>query len=468
MEGAAVGRRAPARRWSALRLERVNEVVIIGGGFAGLRAARALAGRAVEVTLVDRSNHHLFQPLLYQVATAALSPADIAYPIRAALRSQDNARVLLGEVTAVDLEQRRLTLLDGAQLRYDFLVVAVGMKNDYFGREERWATHALGLKTLDEALEIRRRVLLAFEAAEREPDADKRRRLLSFIVIGGGPTGVEVAGALSELAANILAEDFRRLRAAKPHVLLVERGERLLSGGFDPRLSARARTQLEELGVEVRTSTEVLDIDERGVRVSSGLLEAANVFWTAGVKGRSLAQRLGVPLDRGGRVIVRPDCSLEGHPEVFVIGDIAHLVPAGSERPLPGLAPVAIQQGGFVARQIVRRLAGEPPEAFRYVDKGIMATVGRSRAVAQTGRLRLSGLIAWLAWLVVHIAYLIGFRNRSSVLFNWTWSYLTFKRGARLITGERSWARLAEYGVASPPLEAPTESSGAAPPGSLG
>jgi NADH dehydrogenase len=417
-----------------------DRVVVIGGGFGGLAAACGLARAPVQVTLVDRSNHHLFQPLLYQVATAGLSPADIAYPIRTVLRHQENARVLLGEVTRVDLEERRCVLDDGSELAFDWLVVAAGARTNYFDKEAEWKPHALGLKDLDEALEIRRRVLLAFEAAERETDPVARHRLLTFVVIGGGPTGVEVAGALSDLARTVLADDFRTIDPSVARIVLLERGDRLLAAGFDPKLSKRALRQLVELGVEVRLDTAVESIDEQGVAVSGGeRIDSTTVLWTAGIRARGVARTLGVEIDRGGRVKVDADCSIPGHPRAFAIGDIACLTQEGAQSPLPGLAPVALQEGRHVARIIASGGKRRPP--FRYVDKGVMATIGRSRAVAQAlnGSLRVSGFLAWCAWLFIHIWFLIGFKNRVSVLGNWFWSYLTYRRGARLITGERSW-----------------------------
>ena len=419
-------------------------VVIIGGGFGGLRAARKLARAHVQVTLVDRNNYHLFQPLLYQIAMAGLSPADIAYPLRSVFSGQDNAEVLLGEVTDIDIEQRRVQLRDGATLGYDYLVLAAGARTTYFGNEEKWSPHSLGLKSLDDALEIRRRVLMAFEAAERETDERARKRLLTFVVIGGGPTGVEIAGTLSELARRVMAEDFRRIDPTQARVALVEMKDRLLAGGFVAPLGDKARRQLEELGVEVRLGSAVESIDKLGVHVDGELFEAATVLWTAGVEPRPLARALGTELDRSGRVVVEQDCSIAGHPEVFAIGDIAAFTPEGAESALPGLAPVAMQQAAVVADNIAASVAGRSRRSFRYRDKGIMATIGRSRAIAQTGskRFRLSGLVAWLAWIFVHIWYLIGFRNRVSVFLNWFWAYLTYRRGARLITGEKSWYRL--------------------------
>jgi NADH:quinone reductase (non-electrogenic) len=418
-------------------------VVIVGGGFGGLTLARALKGAALRVTLVDRMNHHLFQPLLYQVATAGLSPADIAYPIRSALRNQENARVLLGEVTSVDWSAREIVLHDGARVPYDFLVVAAGASTNYFGHDADWKAHTLGLKSIDDAIGIRRHVLLAFEAAEREPDAEARGRLLTFAVIGGGPTGIETSGALAELSHTVMARDFRVIDPTQTRVVLIERASQLLPS-FGPELGRKARTQLEELGVEVRLDAEVTAIDASGVEFCGERLEAGTVLWTAGVQARSLGRALGVELDRTGRIVVEKDCSIPGHPEAFAIGDIAAFTPEGETNTLPGLAPVAMQQARFVARLLARKKRDGARPTFRYRDKGLMATVGRSRAVAQTGggHLKLSGLIAWLAWLFVHLWYLIGFRNRVSVLLNWFWAYLTYRRGARLITGAESWRLL--------------------------
>ena len=411
-------------------------VVVVGGGFGGLTAAKSLRRTPVRVTLVDRANYHLFQPLLYQVATAGLSPAEIAVPIRSVLKRQENTSVLLAEVTRIDLGARRVELESASALEYDYLIVAAGAKTSYFGNDA-WQRFSFGLKSIDEAIAIRRRVLLAFEAAEREEDPEARRRLLTFIVIGGGPTGVEVAGALTELGRFVLADDFRRIRREKPRVVLVERSTRLLPGGFVEELAGSAKRQLEELGVEVRLGEAVVGIDEHGVKLDHEYIESTTVLWTAGVDAAALMRTLGVPLDRAGRAVVGQDCSLPGHPEAFAIGDAVTFVPKGATHPLPGVSPVAMQQARFVAKVIEARIAGRaPPSEFQYFDKGIMATIGRSRAVAQTGRLRLHGLIAWLAWLLVHIWYLIGFRNRFVVLFSWAWSYITYKRGARLITGE--------------------------------
>ncbi|MCC6216118.1 MAG: NAD(P)/FAD-dependent oxidoreductase [Polyangiaceae bacterium] len=435
----------------------VKRLVVVGGGFGGLTVCRALRGTPIDVTLVDRVNHHLFQPLLYQVAMAGLSPAEIAYPIRSAFRDDPRVRVLLGEVVAIDRDLRTVRLLDGETLGYDWLVVAVGAQNDWFGKESTWGARSLGLKSIDDAVEIRRRVLLAFEAAEREADSASRDRLLTFVVIGGGPTGVEVAGALAELARTVLARDFRVIRPESARVVLVERGTRLLPGGFDPRSAESAQRQLAELGVEVRLGAEVRDLDDSGVALADGRVECATVLWTAGVRARALTARLGGVTDRAGRVEVAQDCSLPGHPEVFVIGDAARFAPEGSAQALPGIAPVAIQQGRFVAEAIRRDLRAQPRGRFSYRDKGIMATIGRSRAVAEAGRLRFGGLLAWVAWLVIHLWYLIGFRNRFVVLFSWFWNYVAYRRGARLITGERAWERLADYGVGEEPRLPPPE-----------
>jgi NADH dehydrogenase len=410
-------------------------VVIVGGGFGGLTCAKALEGAQVEVTLVDRQNHHLFQPLLYQVAMAGLSPSEIAAPIRSILSGQANVTVLLAEASSIDLAARTVQLAQGGALAYDYLVLAPGARTHYFGNEA-WAHYAPGLKSLDDAVEIRRRVLLAFEAAEREPDPQRRAQLLSFVVIGAGPTGVELAGAIAELARFVLARDFRRARPSEARVLLVEGGPRVLSS-FDPALSERTVQQLSELGVHVRTGTLVERIGDEGVRLRTGeVIAASTVLWAAGVACSPLIAGLGVEVDRMGRARVAPDGSLVGHPEVFVIGDAASLDgPDG--KPLPGVSPVAMQMGRHVARIIARGVPPEAREAFAYVDKGAMATIGRSRAIAQMGKLKLSGFVAWLAWLLVHIWYLIGFRNRLLVMFDWAMSYFTYRRGARLITGGR-------------------------------
>jgi NADH dehydrogenase len=406
-------------------------VVIVGGGFGGLHAARALAGRPVRVTLLDRRNHHLFQPLLYQVATAALNPSDIATPLRSILRGAANVAVFLAEVESVDLAGRRLILGEG-RMDYDGLVLAVGAGNSYFGHDD-WEPLAPSLKSLEDALEIRRRVLLAYEEAEREPDGAERRALLTFVVIGGGPTGVELAGALAEISRETIARDFRLIDPTKARVVLLEGGPGVLAS-FPAPLPGRAAAALARIGVEVRTGALVTRVTPDAVWVGGEQIRARTVLWAAGVAAAPLTGTLGVPLDRAGRVLVEPDLSVPGHPEAFAIGDMCALLDAGG-RPLPGLAPVAIQQGQAAAENLLRRLRGEPTRPFRYRDRGTMATIGRAAAVAVVGRLRLSGLPAWLAWLFVHILFLIGFRNRFLVLFEWAWAYVSWQRGARLITG---------------------------------
>ncbi len=412
-----------------------RHVVVVGGGFAGLSVTKALRQAPVHVTLVDRSNHFLFQPLLYQVAMAGLAPAEIAAPIRSLLRRRQNVQVLLAEVTGVDFQKQSVYTGECAPIQYDYLVLAPGARNYYFGHDE-WAKVAPGLKDLDDAVEIRRRVLLAFEAAEREPDPAIRRRHLNFVVIGGGPTGVELAGSIAELATYVLSRDFRSIRPDATHVLLLEGGQRILSS-FEPVLSEKARASLQAMGVEVRTGAHVTSIDSGGVCIGQERIEATTVLWAAGVRASSLGQELGLKTDQQGRVLVDSDCTVPGLPNVFVIGDAANFTPTGESEPLPGLSPVAMQQGRFVARQIALDIEGGPHERFHYRDKGIMATIGRSRAVARIGNVRVSGFIAWLAWLGLHIMYLIDFRNRLLVLIDWAWSYFTYQRGSRLITGRR-------------------------------
>ncbi len=406
-------------------------VVIVGGGFGGLYAARALASRPVRVTLLDRRNHHLFQPLLYQVATAALNPSDIATPLRSILRRAPNVTVFLAEVVSVDLAGRRLVLDEGA-MPYDALVLAAGAGHSYFGHDD-WEPLAPSLKTLEDALEIRRRVLLAYEEAEREQDGAEQRALLTSVVIGGGPTGVELAGALAEISRETIARDFRLIDPTKARIVLLEGGPRVLAAFPDP-LPARAAAALARIGVEVRTGATVTRVTPDAVWLGGEQIRARTVLWAAGVAAAPLTRTLGVPLDRAGRVLVERDLSIPGHPEAFAIGDLCSFTGADG-RPLPGLAPVALQQGRAAARNVLHHLAGEPTDAFRYRDRGSMATIGRAAAVAVVGRLRLSGLPAWLAWLFVHIAFLIGFRNRFLVLFEWAWAYISWQRGARLITG---------------------------------
>lgn len=408
-----------------------NRIVIVGGGFAGLNAAKGLGGRRdVDVLLIDRRNHHLFQPLLYQVAMAGLSPAEIAAPIRGLLSGYGNIRVLLGEVGKVEIGSQ-LVRADCGTFSYDYLVMACGASHTYFGHQD-WEEHAPGLKSLEEATEIRRRVLWAFEKAEGEASAEKREALTTFVVVGAGPTGVELAGALGEMRRFTLAKDFRNVDPLQARVILIEAGPRILPS-FDEKLSARASRDLERLGVQVRTDSLVTRVASDRIELGQERLPASTVLWAAGVRGPAVSRSLGVELDSQGRVPVRADLSLEGHPEVFVLGDQAHC-PDESGRPLPGVATVALQQGLYVASLIRREISGRERRPFRYWDKGQMATIGRKRAIVQSGRLMFGGYLAWLAWLLVHIYYLSGFQNRLIVMFRWAWAYLTFRRGARLIT----------------------------------
>jgi NADH dehydrogenase len=404
-------------------------VVIVGCGFGGLAAVRSLARANVRVTIVDRANHHLFQPLLYQVATAGLASVAIAAPIRHILRRQANVTTLLAEVLSIDVARRTLILDGGEQLEYDYLIVATGATHSYFGRDD-WAPLAPGLKTLDDAMEIRRRVLLAYERAERETDPAVRRRLLNFVVVGGGATGVELAGTLAEIARHTLANEFRRIDSRDAHVVLVEGAERVLPA-YPPSLSEKARRQLERLGVEVRTKTLVTAIDASGVRFGDTQMAAGTVLWAAGVAASPLGRMLGAPLDRAGRVLVEPDLSIPGHPEVFVIGDLASVQSGG--KPVPGVGPAAKQMGRRAARNLRARLRGDPTVPFRYVDYGSLATIGRHAAIGVFGPLKFWGLPAWLFWLFLHIYFLIGFRNRLMVMADWAWSYMTFARNARIV-----------------------------------
>ncbi len=407
-------------------------VVIVGAGFGGLNAAWALRRANVEVTIIDRRNHHLFQPLLYQVATAGLSPADIAYPIRSIVRHNLNTRVLLDDVLAIDLGNRRVTTTQGA-IQYDFLIVAAGADNSYFGHSE-WSHYAPGLKSLEDAVNIRQKILLAFELAEREHDDDARRTLLTFVVVGGGPTGVELAGAIAEISRQVIVSDFRRIDPREAKIILVEAGPRILPT-FDEGLAAKAAAALTERGVEVLTDSPAKAITRDLIRLDKSEIRARTIIWAAGVAASPLAKTMGVELDRGGRVKVRSDLTVERHPEVFVIGDLAMCVDVEG-RTMPGLAPVAIQQGRHAAGNIARALSGKPYLQFGYVDKGALATIGRAFAILQRGRLKLSGRLAWLIWSLVHIAYLIGFRSRVIVMLEWSWAYITYQRGARLITGD--------------------------------
>jgi NADH dehydrogenase len=416
-------------------------VVIVGGGFGGLYATKALAGAPVRVTVVDRRNHHVFQPLLYQVASAALSPGDIASPIRWILRHQANVEVVLAEVRSVDAARRTVVLTDG-EMTYDYLILAAGATHAYFGHDE-WGVVAPGLKTLEDALEIRRRILLAFEFAERERDPVKRKTLLTFVVIGGGPTGVELAGALAEISRQSLARDFRHFDPRSARIVLVERGNALLES-FPAPLRAAAQRDLERLGVEVRTGAAVTSVSSSHVEMGSESIEAATILWAAGVAAAHVGATLGVPMDRAGRVLVEPDLTVPGHKEIFVIGDLASLRGVDGKA-LPGVAQVAIQMGKHASRTIRRLIGGQPATPFVYRDLGNMATIGRASAIADFGWLRLKGWFAWLAWLLVHIMNLIGFRNRVVVLVQWAVAYVSYQRAIRLITGY-------DPGRDSPPL----------------
>lgn len=427
-------------------------VVIVGGGFGGLNVAKGLRNAPVRLTLIDQRNYHLFQPLLYQVATASLSAADIASPIRTILRSQGNAVVTLATVTAIDLERRTVELEDG-YVAFDRLVLAMGVEPTYFGHPE-WATHAPALKSIDDALDMRRRIFSAFEQAEREPDEAARQRALTFVVVGGGPTGVELAGAIGEIAHHTLTREFRNIDPKAARILIVDSGERLLSA-FPERASASAKRDLGRLGVEVRTGSRVTGMDPEGVWLGEERIEAATVLWAAGVKGSSVAHTLGVPLDRGGRVIVAPDLTIPGHPDVFVIGDLAAVTDRDGTA-LPGTAPVAIQAAQHTVSNLLRQINGEPTESFSYRDRGMMATVGRGRAVAIIADRTFDGLVAWLMWAVVHVWSLIEFRSRAAVMLQWGWAFLTRQRTARLITGnhanERTYASLANARHDSSPV----------------
>ena len=427
-------------------------VVIVGGGFGGLLAARTMAANPVQVTLIDRQNFHTFQPLLYQVATAGLSPGEIAAPIRWILRRRRNVEVLMAEVQDFDLSRKVVKLPDG-EVAYDYLIVASGASHAYFGHDE-WEPFAPGLKTIEDALEIRRRVLLAFELAERQAADGKEQVQLNFVVVGGGPTGVELAGTLAEIARKALANEFRSIDPRKTRIVLLEGGTRILPA-YPEDLSRSAEEQLRRLGVEVHTSALVTGIAPGAVQMGKTRWPAAVILWAAGVAASPLGKKLGAPVDRAGRVLVNPDLSLPGHPEVFVIGDLAALKDENGKW-LPGVAPVAMQEGKATAHNIAAELRGEPRKNFHYFNKGNLATIGRAAAVAEFGKIHISGFVAWLAWLFIHIFFLIGFRNRIIVLVQWAWSYFTYERGARLITGDKrlpGWDELhgeeAEKGTAA-------------------
>ena len=406
------------------------QVIIIGAGFGGLEAAKKLACKDVRLTVIDRTNYHLFQPLLYQVATAALSPADIAAPVRGILSKCKNVEVVLAEVESVDVETRKVITKDRV-FDYDYLIIATGARHSYFGHDE-WEKLAPGLKSLEDAVELRRRILLAFEFAEKTTDEEARKAAMTFVVIGGGPTGVEMAGAIAEISRYTLAKDFRHIDPSKARVILIEGTSRLLAA-YPQDLSESARKQLVELGVDVRTDSRVTDITESGVRVNGEFIPCRVKIWAAGNNASSVGKTLIAPVDRVGRVIVNDDLTIPGHPEVQVIGDLANFAHQTGE-PLPGVSPVAMQQGRHAARNILRMIRGEKPKPFRYFDKGSMATIGRNKAVADLKFFHLSGFLAWLAWLFVHIIFLVGFRNRVLVLIQWAWAYLSFDKGARLIT----------------------------------
>ena len=411
-------------------------IIVVGAGFAGIEVCRALKGLPVEISLVDRQNYHLFQPLLYQVATAALSPADIAYPIRTIFRDQENVKVYMGEVRSVDLAEQRVAFKEGDS-GFDYLVLAAGATHSYFGNDS-WESEAPGLKTVDDATEIRKRILAAFEEAEYEADEESRRAKLTFVIVGGGPTGVELVGALKEIAADTIPYDFKNVDTSTARVILVHSGPRLLQS-FSEASSRAALRSLEKMGVEVLLHSQVTDVDTRGVMVGTERISAQNVFWAAGVKAAPLAHTLGVPLDKSGRILVEPDLSVPGAPHIFAVGDIAAMTDTSTNTPVPGVAQGAIQSGAFVGKIIRAELTGapiNPRPKFAYFDKGNMATIGKAKAVAEIFGFRFSGFFAWCLWSVVHVLFLVGFRNRLSVLLSWMWNYLVSSRGARLITGK--------------------------------
>ena len=414
-------------------MEAKPKVVIIGGGFGGLWAAKALAKREVEVTLIDRKNHHVFQPLLYQVATAVLSPGEIAQPIRRILHKYKNIEVILGEAVGFDKENNKVRLADGSEIGYDYLIVAGGARHAYFGHDD-WEREAPGLKTIEDAVEIRRRVLLAFEYAEKDAYLTGKQREMNFVVVGGGPTGVELAGAIADIARKALAKDFRAIDTRKARVMLFEGSDHVL-GTFANDLSTSAKKQLESLGVEVRLNSFVTDIEAGRVKVADVWIDCDVVLWATGVAASPLGKALGVEIDKAGRVRVESDLSIPGSKNIFVIGDMVWLLQESGE-PVPGVSPAAMQMGRATARNILRDLEAKPREIFRYVDKGSMATIGRSKAIAEAGGFKFKGFIAWLMWLFLHVFFLIGFRNRLAVLFEWFWAYLTRERSARLITGD--------------------------------
>ncbi len=413
--------------------EEITQVAVIGAGFAGIQATKVLAKKKnIQVTLIDRRNYHLFQPLLYQVATAGLSPADIAVPIRSIFSTYPNVTCYLANIDRVDKETNTIYSND-VSLKFDYIIMACGAKHSYFGNNQ-WEEFAPGLKTLEQATEIRRRILLAFEEAEKTTDLNEQKELLTFIIVGGGPTGVELAGAIAEISRYTLEEDFRNIDPARTRVILIEAGNRVLAG-FSEKLSKKAARSLEELGVQVWTSSRVTDVRDNSISLGTETIHAKTILWAAGVEPSSLGKALSADLDKQGRVIVQNDLTIKGYPSIFVLGDQAHFT-AENGKPLPGLAPVAIQQGRHAAKNIIRKLNGQDHLPFVYKDKGIMATIGRKKAVTQTENLQFSGFWAWVSWLFIHIYYLIGFKNRFIVFFQWAWSYVTFKRGARLIVNK--------------------------------
>lgn len=426
-----------------------KHAIVLGGGFGGLAAAKRLARSPglLHVSVIDQRNHHLFQPLLYQVATAGLNPSDIAVPIRTQFADKPDVSVHLGRVESIDLDQKFIEGDNGVRVAYDYLIVATGAQHSYFGKEG-WEPYAPGLKTVEQATEIRRRILSAFEAAENEPDPTEQHALLNFVIVGGGPTGVELAGAIADIARTVLVKDFRRINPADARVTLIEAGPRVLAA-FAEDLSRQATHDLGTLGVDVRVDQRVDNVDANGVHFGNEFIPSRSVFWAAGVTANAVTRTLGVPIDRAGRVMVEPDLSIPGHPEVFVIGDAAHLEIDGEL--VPGLAPAAIQEGGVAADNLVAVATGAATKPFRYVDKGTMATIGKHKAIAQVGRIKLHGYIAWVAWLFIHVFLLTGFKNRITVFLEWTWSYLFSRRGARLITN-RDWRT---HAAAEGPLRTP-------------
>ena len=414
-------------------MERKPKVVIVGGGFGGLWAAKSLANKPVDVMLIDRKNHHVFQPLLYQVATAVLSPGEIAQPIRRILHYAKNIEVILGEVTGFDPPNNRLRMDDGSDVDFDYLIVAAGARHAYFGHDD-WETSAPGLKTLEDAVEIRRRVLLAFELAERDAYLKGTHDPLNFVVVGGGPTGVELAGAIADIARQALAKDFKAIDTRKARVILFEGSDRVL-GTFASDLSESAKSQLEDLGVEVRLNSFVTEIEPGKVKVGDEWIDCDVVLWATGVAASPIGKMLGVETDKAGRVFVEPDLTIPGHKNVFVIGDMASIKQENGD-PVPGVSPAAMQMGTATAKNILADLRGDERKIFKYVDKGTMATIGRSKAIAHLAGMKFKGLIAWMMWLGLHVFFLIGFRNRFAVMFSWFWAYLTRERSARLITGD--------------------------------